>query len=65
VASVLVFAVLDVLPGNVAQVILGDTATPSRLQRWNKSSASTGRCTSLPRLGWRLAARPDGTESHS
>jgi peptide/nickel transport system permease protein len=27
VASVLVFAVLDVLPGNVAQVILGDTAT--------------------------------------
>jgi len=28
VASVLVFAVLDVLPGNVAQVILGDTATP-------------------------------------
>jgi len=31
VASVLVFAVLDVLPGNVAQVILGDTATPESL----------------------------------
>lgn len=28
VASVLVFAVLELLPGNVAQVILGDTATP-------------------------------------
>jgi len=31
VASVLVFGVLDVLPGNVAQVILGDTATPESL----------------------------------
>ena len=31
VASALVFAVLDVLPGNVAQVILGDTATPESL----------------------------------
>ena len=28
VASVLVFAVLELLPGNVAQVILGETATP-------------------------------------
>jgi len=28
VASLLVFAVLELLPGNVAQVILGDTATP-------------------------------------
>jgi len=31
VASVLVFAVLDLLPGNVAQVILGDTATPESI----------------------------------
>ncbi|HEY6353791.1 MAG TPA: ABC transporter permease [Burkholderiaceae bacterium] len=31
VASMLVFGVLDVLPGNVAQVILGDTATPESL----------------------------------
>jgi peptide/nickel transport system permease protein len=31
VASMLVFAVLDVLPGNVAQVILGDTATPESI----------------------------------
>jgi peptide/nickel transport system permease protein len=28
VASVVVFAVLELLPGNVAQVMLGDTATP-------------------------------------
>jgi peptide/nickel transport system permease protein len=28
VASVVVFAVLELLPGNAAQVILGDTATP-------------------------------------
>ena len=28
VASMLVFAVLELLPGNVAQVMLGDTATP-------------------------------------
>jgi peptide/nickel transport system permease protein len=31
VASALVFAVLDLLPGNVAQVILGDTATPESI----------------------------------
>jgi len=31
VASLVVFAVLDVLPGNVAQVILGDTATPESI----------------------------------
>ena len=31
VASVLVFAVLEVLPGNVAQVILGETATPEAI----------------------------------
>ncbi len=30
-ASMLVFAVLDLLPGNVAQVILGDTATPESI----------------------------------
>jgi peptide/nickel transport system permease protein len=31
IASMLVFAVLDLLPGNVAQVILGDTATPESI----------------------------------
>ena len=31
VASLLVFGVLELLPGNVAQVILGDTATPEAL----------------------------------
>jgi peptide/nickel transport system permease protein len=31
VASVLVFAVLELLPGNAAEVILGDTATPDSL----------------------------------
>ncbi|WP_088285170.1 ABC transporter permease [Ideonella sp. A 288] len=31
IASALVFAVLELLPGNVAQVILGDTATPESL----------------------------------
>ena len=30
-ASVVVFAVLDVLPGNAAEVMLGDTATPESL----------------------------------
>lgn len=32
VASVLVFAMLDVLPGNAAEVMLGDSATPESLQ---------------------------------
>ncbi len=31
VASVLVFAVLELLPGNAAEVVLGDTATPESL----------------------------------
>jgi peptide/nickel transport system permease protein len=31
VASVLVFAVLELLPGNAAQIILGDSATPQSL----------------------------------
>lgn len=31
VASVLVFAVLELLPGNAAQIILGDSATPESL----------------------------------
>jgi peptide/nickel transport system permease protein len=31
VASVLVFAVLELLPGNAAEVILGDTATPESI----------------------------------
>jgi peptide/nickel transport system permease protein len=30
-ASVLVFAVLELLPGNAAQIILGDSATPESL----------------------------------
>ncbi|MBL8319341.1 MAG: ABC transporter permease [Burkholderiaceae bacterium] len=36
VASMLVFAMLDLLPGNVAQVILGDTATPESIAALEK-----------------------------
>ncbi|MEK8052043.1 ABC transporter permease [Ideonella sp. DXS22W] len=36
VASVLVFAVLELLPGNVAQVILGETATPEAVAALEK-----------------------------
>ena len=32
VASAIVFAVLDVLPGNVADVMLGESATPEGRQ---------------------------------
>ncbi len=35
VASVLVFVVLELLPGNAAEVILGDTATPEALAALN------------------------------
>ena len=31
VASLIVFAVLEILPGNPAEVMLGDTATPESL----------------------------------
>ena len=36
VASVLVFAVLELLPGNVAQVMLGETATPEAIASLEK-----------------------------
>src|SRR5207344_3406338 len=36
VASALVFSVLELLPGNVAQVILGDTATPESIAALEK-----------------------------
>ncbi|HMQ74275.1 MAG TPA: ABC transporter permease, partial [Rubrivivax sp.] len=36
VASVLVFAVLELLPGNAAQVILGDSATAESLAALEK-----------------------------
>ncbi len=35
VASLVVFAVLEVLPGNAAEIILGDTATPESLAALN------------------------------
>ncbi|MCY7316339.1 MAG: ABC transporter permease [Rubrivivax sp.] len=35
VASVVVFAVLELLPGNAAEIILGDTATPESLAALN------------------------------
>ncbi len=35
IASVVVFAVLELLPGNAAEVILGDTATPESLAALN------------------------------
>ena len=36
VASVVIFVVLDILPGNAAEVMLGDTATPETLQALTK-----------------------------
>jgi peptide/nickel transport system permease protein len=36
VASVVVFAVLELLPGNAAQVMLGTTATPEAIAAWEK-----------------------------
>lgn len=36
VASTVVFAVLELLPGNAAEVILGDTATPESLDALQK-----------------------------
>src|SRR6185369_6543355 len=36
IASLLVFTVLELLPGNVAQVMLGDTATPESIAALEK-----------------------------
>ena len=42
VASMVVFAVLELLPGNAAQIILGDTATPESLARWVENEQKKG-----------------------
>ncbi len=57
VASMVVFAVLELLPGNAAEVILGDTATPESLAALQAKLASTGRrCSATPR-GWVACCR--------
>ena len=62
VASLLVFAVLDVLPGNVAQVILGDTATPESIAALEKKLGTAmpswlnAITPTSPALFWRAAA---------
>ena len=40
VASVLVFSVLELLPGNVAQVMLGETATPESVAALERKLAA-------------------------
>ena len=55
-ASVVVFAVLDVLPGNVAQVMLGESATPESIAALEKRLGLT-----LKR--W-LSKRREGAEPH-
>ena len=53
VASVLVFWVLERLPGNVAQVMLGETATPEAiLSLERKNWAWTGRRRCAMAAGW-------------
>ena len=42
-ASVVIFLVLDILPGNAAQMMMGPTRRPRRCRRSPPSSASTGR----------------------
>jgi peptide/nickel transport system permease protein len=53
VASALVFAVLELLPGDAAQVILGDTATPESVAALREPSwAWTVRPPRATRNGW-------------
>ena len=59
VASVVVFAVLDLLPGNVAQVMLGDTATPESIAALeSKLGLDRPALVRYARLDRRPAARP-------
>jgi peptide/nickel transport system permease protein len=51
VASVVVFAVLELLPGNAAQVILGESATPESLAALEaKLGLDRRRCSATPAL---------------
>jgi ABC-type microcin C transport system permease subunit YejB len=64
VASLVVFAVLELLPGNAAEVILGDTATPESLAALEPSSGWTGRRCSAMASGSAAccrAARPSAS----
>ena len=51
VASAVIFAVLEVLPGNAAEVMLGETATPESVAALNPSSGWTGRRSSATASG--------------
>jgi len=51
VASVVVFVVLELLPGNAAEVILGDTATPESLAALN-TKLGLDRPAATRYLGW-------------
>ena len=63
VASVVVFAVLELLPGNAAQVMLGDTATPESLAALQaKLGLDRPALVALSALGRRPAARPTAQE---
>ena len=44
--AVLVFLLLQLLPGDPAVAIAGSEATPEAIDRIRSSSASTGRCSS-------------------
>jgi peptide/nickel transport system permease protein len=62
VASAVVFAVLELLPGNAAEVILGDTATPESLAALQAKLGLDRPPLQRYRTGWRPAARRDGAQ---
>jgi len=60
--SVVVFAVLELLPGNAAQVILGETATPESIAAMEEVGLEPRPHHPLPELDGRNAAGPDRIE---
>jgi peptide/nickel transport system permease protein len=62
---VVVFLVLEILPGNAAQILMGPDASPDAVPPWPPSWASTARVDALLALGRRHAAPATWADSYA
>jgi peptide/nickel transport system permease protein len=57
---VVVFLVLEILPGNAAQILMGPDASPEAVPRWRQAGHRPAAAGALLALGRRHAARRPG-----
>lgn len=57
IVSLLIFAVMDLLPGDPASIMLGTSQARKRWRRFGMSSASTSRSSCVTGDGWLASCR--------